>query len=153
MIIKNTLFILVILLTISCKVQQSSSSNLYLKKTRLSHVYRYYEVDKRARYGNDTSINLGLALMKDFNKIFFPLFYEKNLNNQTLLDCKVILNFIVDKKGNVCNLSFKNKCNLPIEGIIVKTITKMNKWNPAVKNGKNVAQFEVVPFTLKIGIE
>ena len=118
MIIKNTLFILVILLTISCKVQQSSSSNFFVKQLKLGKI-----------------------------------FYEKNLNNQTLLDCKVILNFIVDKKGNVCNLSFKNKCNLPIEGIIVKTITKMNKWNPAVKNGKNVAQFEVVPFTLKIGIE
>lgn len=151
--INYILFILITLLTTSCKTQQSLSNNSYLKKPRLSHVYKSFEVDKRTRYGNDTSINLGFAYMKDFNKIFFPLFYEKNLDYQTPLDCKVILSFIVDKKGNVCNLSLNNRCNLPIEDILVKTITEMNKWNSAVKNGKNVAQFEVLPITLKIGIE
>lgn len=113
--------------------------------------------------------------VEDENKIFekvevdasFPggisawrRFLERNLNPSTPVDngapegtYTVVVQFVVDKGGNVSDVKAVTKHGFGMEAEAERVIKKGPKWVPAIQNGRNVNAYRKQPITFVVASE
>lgn len=81
-------------------------------------------------------------------------FLERNLNATIASDngapdgtYTVVVQFVVDKKGNVSNVIPLTKHGYGMEKEVIRVITKGPKWIPGVKDGQAVNSYRKLPVT------
>lgn len=65
----------------------------------------------------------------------------------------VIVQFIVDKEGNISDVKPLTNHGYGMEEEAVRAIKKANKWNPAVQNGRQVKAYRKQPITFVVSEE
>lgn len=110
--------------------------------------------------------------VEDENKIFekveveasFPggdagwrRFLERNVNGQVASDngapsgsYQVVVQFIVDKQGNISDVKALTKHGYGMEEEAVRAIRRGPKWVPAIQNGRNVNAYRKQPITFVV---
>ena len=110
--------------------------------------------------------------VEDENKIFekveveasFPggdagwrRFLERNVNGQVASDngapegsYTVVIQFIVDKAGNISDVKSLTKHGYGMEEEAVRAIKRGPKWVPAIQNGRNVNAYRKQPITFVV---
>ena len=84
-------------------------------------------------------------------------FLERNLNPSTPVDngapagnYTVVVQFIVDKEGNVSDVKALTNHGYGMEDEAVKVIKRGPKWTPAVQNGRQVKAYRKQPITFVV---
>lgn len=84
-------------------------------------------------------------------------FLERNLNPSTPVDngapagtYTVVVQFIVDKEGNVSDVKALTSHGYGMEDEAVKVIKRGPKWTPAVQNGRQVKAYRKQPITFVV---
>jgi protein TonB len=84
-------------------------------------------------------------------------FLERNLNASTPVDngapagsYTVVVQFIVDKEGNVSDVKALTNHGYGMEEEAVKVIKRGPKWTPAVQNGRQVKAYRKQPITFMV---
>ena len=84
-------------------------------------------------------------------------FLETNLRGETPVDkgagpgnYTTIIQFIVDKDGNVSDVKPLTKLGYGMEEEAVRVIRKSGKWKPAIQNGREVKAYRKQPITFQI---
>ena len=84
-------------------------------------------------------------------------FLEKNLNQETPTEnnapegiYKVAIRFIVDKQGNVSDITPMTKLGYGLEEEAVRVIKKSNKWVPGNQNGKPAGSYHIQTITFVV---
>jgi protein TonB len=109
------------------------------------------------------------APKEDENKVFTKVeieasfagdwakFLQRNLNGQAASDAgapsgtyQVVVQFIVDKEGNVSDVKALTKHGYGMEEEAMRAIKKAPKWNPAVQNGRQVKAYRKQPITFVV---
>lgn len=73
--------------------------------------------------------------------------YFRNFINKRLKELKsdstqfCYLRFVVDKEGNISQITTRNKTQTKLEEILIEALNKGPKWNPARKNGEKVSAY------------
>jgi len=87
-------------------------------------------------------------------------FLERNLNAQTPADegapegtYTVMVQFIVDKEGNISDVRALTNHGYGMEAEAVKVIKRGPKWTPAVQNGRHVKAYRRQPITFVVQSE
>jgi periplasmic protein TonB len=87
-------------------------------------------------------------------------FLERNLNPSTPVDngaapgtYTVVVQFIVDKGGNVSDVKALSNHGFGMEEEAVKVIKRGPKWTPAIQNGRNVNAYRKQPITFVVAEE
>lgn len=87
-------------------------------------------------------------------------FLERNLDANTPVDngapegsYTVIVQFIVDKEGNISEVKPMSSHGFGMEDEAVKIIRKGPKWVPAVQNGRKVKAYRKQPITFVVSAE
>ena len=87
-------------------------------------------------------------------------FLERNLNASTPVDngappgsYQVVVQFIVDKGGNVSDVKALTHHGYGMEEEAVKVIKRGPKWTPAIQNGRNVNAYRKQPITFVVAEE
>lgn len=62
-----------------------------------------------------------------------------------------VIQFIVDKDGFISKITPLTNHGYGLEEEAIKVIKSVDKWNPAIKNGKIVKAYKKLPVTFKIG--
>lgn len=62
----------------------------------------------------------------------------------------VIVQFVVDKEGNVSNIKALTKVGYGMEEEAIRVIKKATKWEPAIQNGYKVKAYRQQPITFEI---
>jgi protein TonB len=112
------------------------------------------------------------APKEDENKVFTKVeieaafagdwgsFLKRNLNADVAVQAgappgqyTVIVQFIVDKAGNVSDVKALTNHGYGMEDEAVRVIKKAPKWNPAVQNGRQVKAYRKQPITFVISEE
>jgi len=83
------------------------------------------------------------ALMKYLDEnINYPLI-AMNIS----LQGKVYVKFIVRTTGEISNVELMRKVHYSLDTEAIRLVINMPKWNPAIKDGKAVSSFCVLPIT------
>jgi protein TonB len=84
-------------------------------------------------------------------------YLERNVNAQVPADngapggtYTVIVQFVVDKEGNISNVQALTKHGYGMEKEVVRIITKGPKWIPAMQDGKAVKAYRKQPVTFMV---
>lgn len=84
-------------------------------------------------------------------------FLERNLRGETPVEhgakqgtYTTIIQFIVDKDGNVSDIKPLTKVGYGMEEEAVRVISKSGKWKPAIANGKEVRAYRKQPVTFMV---
>jgi protein TonB len=84
-------------------------------------------------------------------------FLEKNLNQETPTEngapdgvYKVEIRFIVDKEGNVSDITPMTKLGYGLEKEAMRVIQKSNKWVPGNQNGKPAGSYHIQAITFVV---
>ncbi|MGE5108074.1 MAG: TonB family protein [Sphingobacteriales bacterium] len=84
-------------------------------------------------------------------------FLERNLNGQTPSDngapegsYRVLVQFVVDKEGNVSDVKALTNYGYGMEDEAVKAIKKGPKWIPAEQNGRKVKAYRTQPIVFQV---
>ena len=86
------------------------------------------------------------ALMEYLNKnIKYPVSAQKNL-----LEGRVILQFIVDKKGRLSDIKVAKKVEPSLDAEAVRVVKAMPRWNPGMQNGKAVKVRYTLPVNFRL---
>ncbi len=87
-------------------------------------------------------------------------FLERNLNASTPVDngaapgsYTVVVQFIVDKGGNVSDVKALSSHGFGMEEEAVKVIKRGPKWTPAIQNGRSVNAYRKQPITFVVAEE
>ena len=87
-------------------------------------------------------------------------YLERNLNASTPVDngapegnYTVVVQFIVDKEGNISDVKATTNHGYGMEDEAVKVIRKGPPWVPAVQNGRNVKAYRKQPITFQVASE
>jgi periplasmic protein TonB len=64
-----------------------------------------------------------------------------------------VVRFIVDKKGNISNVSAETNLGYGMEKEVIRVIKKGPKWIPAIQNGKVVKAYRRQPITFLVSEE
>ena len=87
-------------------------------------------------------------------------FLERNLNASTPVDngappgsYTVVVQFVVDKGGNVSDVKSLTNHGFGMEAEAVKVIKRGPKWVPAIQNGRNVNAYRKQPITFVVAEE
>lgn len=87
-------------------------------------------------------------------------FLERNLNPSAPVDngapsgtYTVVVQFIVDKGGNVSDVKALTNHGFGMEEEAVKVIKRGPKWTPAIQNGRNVNAYRKQPITFVVAEE
>ena len=112
------------------------------------------------------------APKEDENKVFTKVeieasfagdwasFLKRNLNADVAVNAgappgqyTVIVQFIVDKEGNVSDVKALTNHGYGMEEEAMRAIKKAPKWNPAVQNGRQVKAYRKQPITFVVAEE
>ena len=86
------------------------------------------------------------ALMEYLDKnIKYPVSAQKNL-----LEGRVILQFIVDKKGRLSDIKVAKKVEPSLDAEAVRVVKSMPRWNPGIEKGKAVKVRYTLPVTFRL---
>ena len=86
------------------------------------------------------------ALMEYLDKnIKYPVSAQKNL-----LEGRVILQFIVDKKGRLSDVKVARSVEPSLDAEAVRVVKAMPRWNPGMQNGKAVKVRYTLPVTFRL---
>ncbi len=84
-------------------------------------------------------------------------YLERTLNGSTPVDhgapagtYTIVVQFIVDKEGNISNVTALTKHGYGMENEVIKVITKGPKWVPAIQNGRAVKAYRRQPVTFVV---
>jgi protein TonB len=87
-------------------------------------------------------------------------FLERNLNGQVPSDngapegtYRVLVQFVVDKEGNVSDVKSLTSYGYGMEEEAVKAIKKGPKWTPAEQNGRKVKAYRTQPIVFQVTSE
>ncbi len=87
-------------------------------------------------------------------------FLQRTLNAETPVNngapagqYTVIVQFIVDKQGNISDVKALTNHGYGMEEEAVRAIKKAQKWNPAVQNGRQVNAYRKQPITFVVSEE
>ena len=87
-------------------------------------------------------------------------YLERNLNASTPVDngapegnYTVVVQFIVDKEGNISDVKANTNHGYGMEEEAVKVIRRGPPWVPAVQNGRNVKAYRKQPITFQVAAE
>jgi len=85
----------------------------------------------------------------------FKKYLQKEIvypDSATISDVKgvVKVSFTIDKNGLVKNITLLKGVNKFTDELVLKAISKMQKWVPAVQNGRNVEQYREVSVSFDI---
>ncbi|RTL58828.1 MAG: energy transducer TonB [Sphingobacteriales bacterium] len=87
-------------------------------------------------------------------------FLERNLNGQVPSDngapegtYRVLVQFVVDKEGNVSDVKALSNYGYGMEEEAVKAIKKGPKWTPAEQNGRKVKAYRTQPIVFQVTSE
>lgn len=96
-----------------------------------------------------TKVEIEAAFAGDWSK-----FLQRNLNADVAVNAgappgtyQVVVQFIVDKEGNVSDVKALSNHGYGMEGEAMRAIKKAPKWNPAVQNGRQVKAYRKQPIT------
>ncbi|MCX6319696.1 MAG: energy transducer TonB [Bacteroidetes bacterium] len=85
------------------------------------------------------------------------LFLERNLNGSIATDNKapagtytVVVQFIIDKEGNVSEIKALTKHGYGMEDEVIRLLKKSPKWVPAQMNGRQVKVYRKQPVTFLV---
>jgi hypothetical protein len=88
------------------------------------------------------------------------MYLERNVNAQVASDngapdgaYTVIVQFVVDKEGNISNVRALTKHGYGMEKEVVRIITNGPKWVPAMQNGQTVKAYRKQPVTFVVTTE
>ena len=86
------------------------------------------------------------ALMEYLDKnIKYPVSAQKNL-----LEGRVILQFIVDKKGRLSDIKVVKKVEPSLDAEAVRVVKAMPRWNPGMQNGEAVKVRYTLPVNFRL---
>jgi hypothetical protein len=84
-------------------------------------------------------------------------YLERTLNGSTPVDhgaphgtYTVVVQFVVDKEGNISNVTALTNHGYGMEQEVVRVITKGPKWNPAIQDGRQVKASRRQPVTFVV---
>ena len=84
-------------------------------------------------------------------------FLERNLRGETPVDngaspgaYTVIIQFVVDKKGNISDIKPLTNLGFGMEAEAIRVIKKSGRWTPAIQNGNNVTAYRKQPVTFQV---
>jgi periplasmic protein TonB len=90
----------------------------------------------------------------------WKMYLQKNLRADIPLKKKapagtytVVVRFIVDKKGNISNVSAETNLGFGMENEVIRVIKKGPKWIPSIQNGKVVKAYRRQPITFLVSEE
>lgn len=99
-----------------------------------------------------TKVEIEAAFAGDWQK-----FLLRNLNSEAPVNAgappgtyQVIVQFIVDKEGNVSDVKALTSHGYGMEEEAMRAIKKAPKWNPAVQNGRQVKAYRKQPITFLV---
>ncbi len=102
-----------------------------------------------------TKVEVEAAFQGDWRK-----FLERNLNSNAPVDngapegtYTVIVQFIVDKEGNVSDVRALTNHGFGMEAEALRVIKKAPKWTPAIQNGRQVKAYRKQPITFVVTSE
>lgn len=112
-----------------------------------SNVYKFYHVQKRARYkGGDAALD---KYISKHVKVPDRMYELENGFSKT-----VMVAFIIEKNGCVSNIKVRNKAAIPydLQQACIKAFEDMKckKWKPAIQRGKTVRMSFVKPIHVEI---
>ena len=86
------------------------------------------------------------ALMEYLDKnIKYPVSAQKNL-----LEGRVILQFIVDKKGRLSDIKVARSVEPSLDAEAVRVVKAMPRWNPGMQNGEAVKVRYTLPVNFRL---
>ena len=87
-------------------------------------------------------------------------YIERNANGQVATEngapvgiYTVIVQFVVDKEGNISDVRALTKHGYGMEAEVIRIIQKGPKWNPAIQLGRNVKAYRKQPVTFQVSEE
>ena len=89
----------------------------------------------------------GMKAMMDYlaKNIKYPVSAQKNL-----LEGRVILQFIVDKKGRLSDIKVVKSVEPSLDAEAVRVVKSMPRWNPGMQQGKAVKVRYTLPVTFRL---
>ena len=75
--------------------------------------------------------------------------YPANAKND-LIEGRVILQFIVDKKGRLSDIKVVKSVEPYLDAEAVRVVKSMPRWNPGMQNGKAVKVRYTLPVTFRL---
>jgi periplasmic protein TonB len=103
----------------------------------------FTKVEKEAKFAG----NWEKFLTKNLNA------YVPGENGAPLGSYRVIIQFVVDKEGNVSDLKPLTNLGYGMEQEAMRVLKKATKWEPGIQNGIAVKSYRVQPITFVIGQE
>jgi protein TonB len=109
-----------------------------------------------AKYGPDTvyitpditaSFPGGKERMYDYIKIKFDAF-EDGMNTEGIKEGTIEALFVVEVNGRVKYVSIEKGLSPGFDEEMVRSLTSMPKWKPAMVNGKEVRSLQTVRYTI-----
>lgn len=101
----------------------------------------YTKVEKMAEY-----IGGKEALVRDIkNNLVYP-----QKAKEKMIEGRVIIKFVVKKDGSTCCYSVVRSSDSVFEQAALQAVTKLDKWEPARKNGKPVNSYFTLPVTFRL---
>lgn len=99
-----------------------------------------------------TKVEIEAAFAGDWSK-----YLQRNLNADVAINAgaptgqyTVVVQFIVDKEGNVSDVKALTGHGYGMEGEAMRAIKKAPKWTPAVQNGRQVKAYRKQPITFVV---
>ena len=87
-------------------------------------------------------------------------FLERNLNAEVPLNnnapagrYSVVIQFVVDKNGNVSDITALTSHGYGMEEEAIRVLRKAAKWEPAIQNGNQVKAYRRQPITFDVQSE
>ena len=69
---------------------------------------------------------------------------------QNHIEGKVFVSFVIDKKGNISNITVTRGVDESVDNETVRVLKKSPKWEPGLQNGKAVSVRFSIPVTFKL---
>lgn len=102
----------------------------------------FTKVDEEATYPGGVE-----AWTKYLSKSLSPSIPEENAPNGKY---KVIIRFMIDKDGNLTDVTAETNYGYGMEKEGIRVIASSGKWLPAIKNGKPIKAFRRQPLTFMV---
>ncbi len=77
----------------------------------------------------------------------FAAYIRKNVPSSANADANGIASFVVDKYGNIINITIMKSANTITDAEAIKAFQNSPKWKPGTKNGEAVAVRLMLPFS------
>jgi len=77
----------------------------------------------------------------------FAAYIRKNVPSAANVDANGIASFVVDKYGNIINITIMKSANTTTDAEAIKAFQNSPKWKPGTKNGEAVAVRLILPFS------